>query len=94
MAYSGYCEELPVDDTPGAELGGAAMSPWREALDVRADLSAAERGAIARRIGAIVAQCQREAEGGMVAIGTVELRLAVLADDVRSGLHGAGGDGE
>ena len=73
----------------GGPLSAAAAMP--AVRDVLADIAASERGAIARRIGAIVAQCQREAEGGMVAIGTVELRLAVLADDVRSGLHGADG---
>lgn len=48
----------------------------------------AERAAIARRIGNIAAACQREAEGGMVPISIVEMRLVTLSDDVRAGIHG------
>lgn len=48
-----------------------------------------ERVAIARRCGAIVAACQREAgREGLLPLTTVETRLAALADDVRIGLHG------
>lgn len=61
-------------------------------MDPRRDLSASERHGIARRVGAIVARCRKEAEGGMVPLSTVELRLVVLADDVRSGLHGGDAD--
>ncbi len=60
---------------------------------VLGEVVAAERGAVARRIGAIVGACQVEAcqsEDGAVtvALATVEARLAALAHDVRSGLHG------
>ncbi|MFN7028409.1 MAG: hypothetical protein ACK4PC_03490 [Sphingopyxis sp.] len=56
--------------------------------DVCADLAASERHGIARRIGAIVARFQREAQEGQVSIASVELCLVVLADDVRAGIHG------
>lgn len=93
LAYSGYVEEIAKDETPGAELGGAApIEPAQKGDDVLADIAASERGAIARRIGAIVAQCQREASEGMVPIERIELRLVLLADDVRGGLHGRGGE--
>ena len=69
----------------------AAAAPVPEASDVLADIAASERGAIARRICAIVAQCQKEAVSGLVPIERVELCLALLADDVRGGLHGGGG---
>lgn len=59
------------------------------AADVCADLAASERHGIARRIGAIVAGFQREAREGMVSMEAVELRLVVLADDVRAGIHGS-----
>lgn len=63
---------------------------YSETADVLADIAASERGAIARRIGAIVAQCQKEAREGTVPVERVELLLVLLADDVRGGLHGAG----
>lgn len=72
----------------GGPLPAAAAMP--AVRDVLADIAGSERGAIARRIGAIVAQCRREASEGMVPIEQVELRLALLADDVRGGLHGRG----
>jgi len=48
----------------------------------------AERAAIARRIGNIVAACQREAVEGVIPISVVEMRLVALSDDVRAGIHG------
>lgn len=48
----------------------------------------AERAGIARRIGNIAAALQREAVEGMVPLSLVELRLVVLSDDVRAGIHG------
>lgn len=73
---------LPIDDEPPRIVVGSPR-------DVLADIRASERGAIARRIGAIVAQFQREAREGAVALSDVELRLVLLADDVRGGLHGS-----
>lgn len=64
---------------------------YPDPVDVLADIRGSERGAIARRIGAIVAQCQREAREGAVSLIDIELRLVLLADDVRSGLHGKAG---
>jgi hypothetical protein len=64
---------------------------YPEPVDVLADIRASERGAIARRIGAIVAQFQRESNEGAVSLSDVELRLVLLADDVRGGLHGKAG---
>lgn len=73
----------------GGPLATCAAAP--RVTDVLADIRASERGAIARRIGAIVAQFQREAREGAVALSDVELRLVLLADDVRGGLHGSAG---
>lgn len=65
--------------------GDAAL---RDERSTAVDASEAERAAIARRIGAIAAACQREAREGMVQLSLVEVRLVALADDVRAGIHG------
>lgn len=86
---SGEGGPIPNPVAPAA-LIEVPLEFYPDPVDVLANIRASERGAIARRIGAIVAQCQREASEGMVAVSSIELRLALLADDVRGGLHGRG----
>lgn len=72
----------------GAELGGAGPH-----TTTGAPIMASERDHLARRIGRIAAAFQAEAREGRVELALVEVRLAALAADVRSGLHDAGGGG-
>lgn len=88
---SGVGGPLPVSNSDLLTVG-EALECFGGPVDALVDESAlaieAERASIARRIGAIVAACQREAREGMIPLSVVEMRMVTLSDDVRAGIHG------